>query len=102
MANKTKTTAIASRKQRGRMTFVWSAVAAVAVIALIWTEQVALLYVLATLSVAALLVVVAMSDLGETKRATWGAKRATQDPPYDDSAAAGDAMNTAAPSAARR
>ena len=95
MANKTRTTGIASRKQRGRMTFVWSAVVAVAVIALIWTEQVALLYVLATLSVAALLVVVALSDLGE-------AKRATQAPPFDDSAAAGDAMNTAASSSARR
>ena len=77
------------------MTFVWSAVVTVAVIALIWTEQVALLYVLATLSVAALLVVVALSDLGE-------AKRTTQAPPFDDSAAAGDAMNTAAHSAARR
>lgn len=89
MVKKTTTTAtVASRKQRGRMTFVWSAIAAVAVIVLIYTEQVALLYVLATLSVAALLVVVAFSDLGE-------AKRMTQPPPFDDSAAAGDAMNTA-------
>ena len=95
MANKTKTTAIASRKQRGRMTFVWSAVATVAVIALIWTEQVALLYVLATLSVSALLVVVSLSDLGQSKRVS-------QAPPLDDSAAAGDAMNTASTSAARR
>ncbi|MCA1616270.1 MAG: hypothetical protein LC800_19650 [Acidobacteria bacterium] len=94
MANKT-TTAVASRKRRGRMMFVWCAAATVAVVTLIWTEQVALLYVLATLSVAALLVVVSLADLGE-------AKRATQAPPYDDSAAAGDAMNTAANSATRR
>jgi hypothetical protein len=93
MANKT-TTAVATRKRRGRMMFVWCAVAAVAVIAMIWMEQVALLYVLATLSVAALLVVVSLADLGE-------AKRMTQAPPYDDSAA-GDAMNTAATSATRR
>ena len=70
------------------MSLLWSAAAAVVVIALIWTEQVALLYVLATLSVSALLVVVAFSDLGE-------ARRIGQPPPGDDSAAAGDAMNAA-------
>ena len=76
------------------MSLLWGALAAIAVIALIWTEQVALLYVLATLSVAALLVVVAFSDLGR-------ARHVTQQPPGDDSAAAGDAMN-AAPAAAAR
>ena len=97
MVKKTTTTrtAVDSRKGRGRMMLVWIAIAAVAVIALIWKEQIALLYVLATLSVAALLIVVAFANLGE-------AKRITQAPPFDDSAAAGDAMNTAATSAARR
>jgi hypothetical protein len=85
----TAAAAVASRRQRGRMMFVWVAIAAVAVIALIWKEQIALLYVIATLSVAALLIVVAFADLGV-------AKRITQAPPFDDSAAAGDAMNTAA------
>ena len=94
MANK-NTTVVASRQRRGRMMFVWCAISAVAVIALIWKEQVALLYVLATLSVTALLVVVSMADLGE-------AKRTTQPPPFDDSAAAGDAMNTAATSSTAR
>ena len=87
-------TAAAARKRRGRMSLLWSAVAAAAVIVLIWTEQVALLYVLATLSVAGLLIVVAFSDLGH-------ARRMTQPAPGDDSAAAGDAMNAASATAAR-
>ena len=86
--------ATAARKRRGKMSLLWSALAAIAVIALIWTEQVALLYVLATLSVTALLVVVAFSDLGR-------ARGISQPPPGDDSAAAGDAMNAAAATAAR-
>ena len=84
----------AARKRRGRKSLLISAAVAVGVIALIWTEQVALLYVLATLSVAALLVVVAFSDLGR-------ARLLTQQPPGDDSAAAGDAMNAASATAAR-
>jgi len=66
-----------------------SAAAVVVVIALIWTEQVALLYVLATLSVSTLLVVVAFSDLE-------GVRRVRQPPPGDDAAAVGDSMNAAA------
>ena len=87
MANR-RTGATAGRKRRGRMSLLWSAAAGALVIALIWTEQVALLYVLATLSVAGLLIIVAFSDLG-------GARRLVQTPPGDDSAAAGDAMNAA-------
>ena len=88
MAKQTTTKAVVARKRRGRMGLVWSGLAALAVIVLIYTEQIALLYVLATLSVTGLLVVVALADLGD-------ARRATQPPPYDDSAAAGDAMNSA-------
>ncbi|HEY9286085.1 MAG TPA: hypothetical protein VIP46_21725, partial [Pyrinomonadaceae bacterium] len=77
--------AAGARKGRGRKSLLISAAVVVAVIALIWTEQVALLYVLATLSVAALLVVVAFSDLGR-------ARAVTQPAPGDDSAAAGDTM----------
>jgi hypothetical protein len=95
MAKQTTTKAVAARKHRGRMGLVWSGLAALAVIVLIYTEQIALLYVLATLSVTALLVVVALADLGD-------ARRVTQPPPFDDSAAAGDAMNSAAASAAPR
>ena len=94
MADRRVGAAGAGRKRRGRQSLLISAAVVVGVIALIWTEQVALLYVLATLSVAALLIVVAFTDLGQ-------ARRMTQLPPGDDAAAAGDAMNTAAATAAR-
>ncbi len=69
--------------QRRRNTLLWSAVVAALVIGLIYKEQVALLYVLASLSVTALLVVVALADLG-------GARRVSQTAPFDDAAALGD------------
>jgi hypothetical protein len=47
---------------------------------LLFTEQVALLYVLATLSVSALLIVVALAPFGEARAATEPAS-------FDDSAA---------------
>jgi hypothetical protein len=68
------------------MTFIWIALATAIIVALIWTEQVALLYVLATLSVTALLLIVAMADLGGTRQAL------TEPAPNDDSAAAGDGL----------
>ena len=86
--------ATAARKRRRKVSLLLSFAATVLVIALIWTEQVALLYVVATLSVAELLVVVAFSDLGVARRVTAPA-------PGDDSAAAGDAMNAAPATAAR-
>ncbi len=69
--------------QRRRNTLLWSAAVAAIVIGLIYKEQVALLYVLASLSVTALLVVVALADLG-------GARRVSQTAPFDDAAALGD------------
>ena len=89
MERKTGTPATGARKRRGKRSLLYIAIVAVVVIGLIWQEQVALLYVLATLSVSALLVVVAFSDLGHARRAAPAA-------PGDDSAAAGDAMNVAA------
>jgi hypothetical protein len=85
MAGRTATaTAAGGRKSKRRTTFIWIAAATVIIVALIWTEQVALLYVLATLSVTALLMIVAMADLG-------GARRPVTEPaPNDDSAAAAD------------
>jgi hypothetical protein len=66
------------------------------IVALIWTEQVALLYVLATLSVTALLLIVAMADLG-------GARRPVTEPaPNDDSAAAADGAGVLRGSSNRR
>jgi hypothetical protein len=52
------------RRRRKIITFSWIAGLAIAVIALIYWEQTALLYILATLGVTALLIVVAMADLG--------------------------------------
>ena len=94
------TTGSVRNKSNRRMTFVWIAVAAAVIIGLIWTEQVALLYVLATLGLSALLLIVGFSDLG-------GARQTLAMPaPNDDSAAVGDglgaARNVSASAAKRR
>ncbi len=94
-----RTTATSGRKSNRRMAFIWIAVVVAIIIGLIWKEQVALLYVLATFSVTALLLVVAFSDLGGSRRLL------TEPAPNDDSAAAGDglgASNVAARTAKRR
>jgi hypothetical protein len=70
-------------------TLAWSAAVAAIVIGLIYKEQIALLYVLATVSVTVLLVIVAMADLGGTRRAI------TQPAPFDDAAAAADGTTAA-------
>ncbi len=94
-----RTTAVSGRKSSRRMTFIWIAVVVAIIVGLIWKEQVALLYVLATFSVTALLLVVAFSDLGGSRRPLM------ETAPNDDSAAAGDglgASNIAARTAKRR
>ncbi len=55
------------RRRRKMITFIWMGLLSLAVIALIYWEQTALLYILATLGVTALLVVVALADLGAEK-----------------------------------
>ncbi|HYG11647.1 MAG TPA: hypothetical protein VD835_16995 [Pyrinomonadaceae bacterium] len=98
MAQRTATTT-GARKSNRRTTLLWIAAATAVIVALIWTEQVALLYVLATLSVTALLMIVAMADLGGSRRPL------TEPAPNDDSAAAGDglsATNARARAATRR
>jgi hypothetical protein len=52
-----------NKKRRG-FTYLWIFGMAIAVFMLIYFEQTALLYVLATLGVTALLVIVALADLG--------------------------------------
>lgn len=84
MAERNATTAKGARKRSRWTTFLWIAAVMVIIIALISTEQVALLYVLATLSVTALLLIVAMTDLGGTRQPL------TEPAPNDDSAALGD------------
>jgi len=86
MAPRTATTKAGARKNNRRTTFIWIAAATAIIVALIWTEQVALLYVLATLSVTALLLIVAMTDLGGARTTL------TQPAPNDDSAAAADGL----------
>jgi hypothetical protein len=57
-----------SRKRRRRfITFAWLAGLAALIIVLIRWEQTALLYILATLGVTALMVVVALADLEDKK-----------------------------------
>jgi len=80
-----------ARKKSRRASLLWIAASALVIIVLIVQEQVALLYVLATLSVAALLTVVALSDLR-------GARDAPAEPaPFDDAAAIADGAAKAAP-----
>lgn len=74
---------VGGKQQRRGMTLLWIAIAATIVVTLLVTEQVAMLYVLATLSVTALLAVVAVSDLGDARKMTGPAS-------FDDAAAISD------------
>lgn len=85
---------VSDQKRRQRMTLLWIAAFAAIVITLLVLEQVALLYVLATLSMAVLLFIVAWADLGDRRRVGEPA-------PFDDSAAISDRLTpqTATPTA---
>ncbi len=72
------------------MPFLWVAALAAIVITLLLMEQVAVLYLLATLGVSGLLIVVALSDLGD-------ARKLTEPAPFDDSAAIGIGIMGQAP-----
>jgi len=52
-----------TKKRRG-VTYLWIAALGIAIFLLIYFEQTALLYILATLGVTVLLVIVALADLG--------------------------------------
>lgn len=54
------------RRRRKLMTVLWALLLAVVVITLIYLERTAILYILCTLGVTALLVIVAFSDLAHT------------------------------------
>jgi len=56
------------RRRRKTITALWMAVLSVGVILLIYWELTAILYILATLSVTALLIVVAVSDLAHSDK----------------------------------
>ena len=76
-------TSSTKRSRKSRTGLILSLVVAGIVAVLLVTEQVALLYVLATLSIAVLLLVVAFASFGE-------ARAATESAPFDDSAAIAD------------
>jgi hypothetical protein len=82
------------RRSRRLVTFLWVAGISLLVIALLWLEQTALLYVLATFGLTALLVIVAASDLSGARRAL--AEAATP-PPADDAAAIGTGISSTMP-----
>jgi uncharacterized membrane protein YhaH (DUF805 family) len=75
------------RRRRKLFTTLWSLLLAVVTITLIYKEMTALLYILATLGVTALLVVVAMSDL--TSR-----ENISNDSTINDSAAIGSGITS--------
>ncbi len=85
-----------ARKSSRRTTLLWVVAVTAAVITLLVLEQVAILYVLATLSITVLLIIVAFADIKGT-RATDGAGAR---PPLDDSAAISDGLVSAAPTRA--
>lgn len=69
-----------ARKRRG-FTYLWIVCLALAVFLLIYFEQTALLYILATLGVTVLLVIVATADLGRGELSTDTAGDAVISPP---------------------
>jgi uncharacterized membrane protein YhaH (DUF805 family) len=77
----------ADRRRRKLITIIWSGLLAILTITLIYKEMTALLYILATLGVTALLVVVAMSDLTP-------AENISNDSTINDSAAIGSGITS--------
>lgn len=80
---------ISDRRRRRMFTILWTALLSIAVIVLLYKEMTALLYILATLGVTALLLVVAMADLGQSQSI------ARDNSPMDDSAAIGSGLRRA-------
>ena len=75
-------------RRRRTITYLWIAALAIITIALIYWEMTAVLYILATLSVAALLVVVAAADLAGAE------KQVTDVVTADDAAAIGSGITS--------
>jgi hypothetical protein len=79
--------AAGDRRRRKTFTILWTAVLAIGVITLMYYEMSAVLYILATLGVTALLIVVAVSDLHD-QRDTAASTRS------NDSAAIGSGISS--------
>ena len=80
--------AASEQRRRKMITILWTAVLAIGTIVLIYKEMTAVLYILATLGVTALLVVVGMADLSHADKLTNDPRRS------DDSAAIGSGMTS--------
>jgi hypothetical protein len=92
--NYSRAAADGARRKRRRNSILVSIAAVVAIILLLAFEQVALLYVLATVGVAALLIIVAFADL---HGAAQTSAAAVQPSNPDDAAAIADAITSTAP-----
>lgn len=68
------------RRRRKLMTALWALLLTVVVIVLIYLEQTAVLYILCTLGVTALLVIVAFSDLAHSDAKSEDLAQATDAP----------------------
>jgi hypothetical protein len=80
--------AAGDRRRRKMITILWTAALALGTIILIYKEMTALLYILATVGVTALLVVVALADLAHSEKLTSDSRRS------DDSAAIGSGITS--------
>ena len=80
--------AAADKRRRKTITVLWTALLAIGTIILIYKEMTALLYILATVGVTALLIVVAKADLTASERLTNDNRRS------DDSAAIGSGITS--------
>ena len=78
----------ADRRRRRMITVLWIAALSILTIVLIYKEMTAVLYILATFGVTALLLVVAMADLAHAEKLTNDPRRS------DDSAAIGSGISS--------
>jgi hypothetical protein len=98
MSRRASTTGARSSAKRGRRnTLLWIGGMTAIVIGLLYWEKIALLYVLATLGLTALMVIVAMADLGGSKKIAGGAVAVV---PADDAAAIASGISSTPPSGA--
>lgn len=80
--------AASDKRRRKMITVLWTAVLAIGTIVLIYKEMTAVLYILATLGVTALLAVVGVADLAPAEKLTNDPRRS------EDSAAIGSGMTS--------
>ncbi len=91
----------ARRKGKGRLrSFLWIAGFSALIIALLYFEQTAILYLLATLGLTALLVIVALSDLSGARRITGTSELGDDSAAISDGITSTSGVATAAPAPA--